>query len=299
MREGGIFRRPASAALAALLLAGCAGPRIDRSYSAKLQGSRAEYLILHYTVGDFPSSLKTLTGDGVSVHYLVDDATGNIYGLVDETRRASHAGVSSWKGHTFLNSASIGIEIVNPGFRDTAQGRTWYGYPAKQIDSVVELVRDIVRRNGIPPERVLGHSDIAPQRKSDPGPLFPWKRLADEGLALWPDPAAVAQRLPVFAARMPDVAWFQGRLAAFGYATPQGGTLDEETRNVVRAFQMRFRPAKFDGEPDAETAAMLDVLTAPPGLPPMPMPAAVTPGMTPATMPADAAEPADSASIPR
>jgi len=253
---------------AAALLAGCAtGPRIDTSFTSKGQSSRAEYLIIHYTTVDLPSSLKTLTEGQVSSHYLVDQIDGVIFRLVDEDRRAYHAGASYWKGHTFLNSSSIGIELVNYGYRDTQEGRVWYPYTDKQIDSLLLLVKDIVKRHGIRPDRILGHSDIAPQRKSDPGPLFPWKRLADAGLIPWPDAAAVAQRQAEFAQRLPEAAWFQARLAQFGYQVPLHGLLDQETRNVVRAFQMRHRPARFDGEPDAETAALLDVLTQPAAAP--------------------------------
>jgi N-acetylmuramoyl-L-alanine amidase len=110
---------------------------------------------------------------------------------------------------------------------------------------------------------VLGHSDIAPGRKPDPGPLFPWKRLADEGLIRWPDAARVAALRPMYEQSLPDVAWFQQRLARVGYLVPMDGTLDEATRNVLVAFQMRYRPARFDGTPDAECAAMLAALTTP------------------------------------
>jgi len=122
-------------------------------------------------------------------------------------------------------------------------------------------VKDIVNRHLIRPEFVLGHSDIAPQRKVDPGPRFPWKRLADEGLIPWPDAAEVARRLPAFQANLPDVLWFQDRLAAHGFVVPLSGILEGETQRVIAAFQMKYRPARYDGVPDAETAAMLDVLT--------------------------------------
>jgi N-acetylmuramoyl-L-alanine amidase len=110
---------------------------------------------------------------------------------------------------------------------------------------------------------VLGHSDIAPGRKPDPGPLFPWKRLADEGLALWPDESKVAELRPGYEKALPSVAWFQQRLSQLGYFVPLWGELDTATRQVMVAFQMRFRPARFDGEPDAECAAILAALTSP------------------------------------
>jgi N-acetylmuramoyl-L-alanine amidase len=246
------------------LVAGCAtGPVIDRTYSSASQDSRAQFLILHFTWGDWDSSLKVLTEGPVSSHYLVRDKPVRIYGLVDENRRAWHAGASWWKGHTHINASSIGIEIVNAGNRLAAQGIEWEEYPPEQIDAVVALVKDIVRRHQIRPDRILGHSDIAPLRKVDPGPKFPWKRLADEGLIVWPDAARVAERRAMHEAQLPDVAWFQAKLGEHGFAIPQTGELDVVTQKVVAAFQMKYRPARFDGIPDAETAALLDVLTAP------------------------------------
>jgi N-acetyl-anhydromuramyl-L-alanine amidase AmpD len=256
----------------AALLAGCAGgpPRIDTSFVSQNQDSRAQFLIIHFTAESFPSSLKTLTqGSGtVSSHYLVRDDPPTIFRLVDENRRAWHAGVSSWKGQTALNAASIGIEIVNLGDTDL-QGNPWPEFPKAQMDLVVELVKDIVKRHGIRPDRVLGHSDIAPQRKVDPGPRFPWKRLADEGLIAWPDASEVARRQANFEATLPDILWFQDRLAKHGFAVPHTGELDTETRRVVMVFQMKYRPERFDGIPDAETAAILDVLVSPTAPPPM------------------------------
>lgn len=251
--------------LLACIAAGCAGgPPIDRTYTAVSQDSRVQYLILHFTWGDYASSLKALTEGTVSSHYLVRDNPVGIYGLVDESRRAYHAGASSWKGQTTLNSASIGIEIVNAGDRLAAQGSDWAEYPKAQIDAVVELVKWIVARHEIRADRILGHSDIAPQRKSDPGPRFPWKRLADEGLIPWPDAALVAERRPGYEAQLPGVDWFQKKLAEHGFAVPQTAEFDVATRNVIAAFQMKYRPSRFDGVPDAETAALLDVMTSAP-----------------------------------
>jgi len=255
-------------ALTIVVISGCAGgPRIDSRYTSISQNSRVQFLILHYTVADFPVSLKILTEGPASSHYLVDDATATIYRLVDENRRAYHAGESYWKGSTLLNASSIGIEIVNPGYKDTPEGRVWFDYPKAQISAVIELVKQIVNRHEIRPDRILAHSDIAPQRKEDPGPRFPWKLLADAGLIAWPDAGRVALRQIEFERQLPDVPWFQKKLAEHGYAVPQNAVLDDETRNVLTVFQMKYRPARFDGIPDAETAALLDVLTS------MPMPA--------------------------
>lgn len=247
--------------LLASLLAGCTWLPIDTRYRSVGQDSRVQFLVLHYTNSGFERSLQILTKGRVSSHYLVDREPPVIYRLVDEDRRAWHAGLSSWQGYTHINAASIGIEIVNDGF-DAATG-TWQEYPEGQVRTVLALVRDIAERHQIRPDRIVGHSDIAPQRKVDPGPLFPWKRLADEGLIPWPDAAKVAQRRAAFEAAVPDTLWFQRALEKHGFAVPVHGELDEPTRRVIAAFQMKYRPSRHDGVPDAETAAMLDVLVAP------------------------------------
>ena len=257
----------ASTILAALLLAGCAtGLSIDDTYTAQSQDSRVQFLVLHFTNEDFPRSLRILTQGRVSSHYLVAESPPTIYRLVDENRRAWHAGLSSWKGNTQLNASSIGIEIVNMGLAHGSVPediRNYAEYPKEQIDAVIELCKDIVKRHSIPPERVVGHSDIAPQRKVDPGPKFPWKRFAEAGLIVWPDAAKVAARRPYFEQNLPNALWFQERLAQHGFAVPNHGELDAPTRNVIRAFQMKYRPERFDGMPDAETAALLDALVTP------------------------------------
>ncbi|WP_313485370.1 N-acetylmuramoyl-L-alanine amidase [Stutzerimonas kunmingensis] len=251
------------AVLMLLLLAGCAsGPRIDTSYSSTGHDSRAQFIILHYTSTDLPRSLQLLSGRDVSSHYVIGESPATIYRLVDENRRAWHAGESEWNGRTWLNATSIGIELVNRGYVESADGRRlWYPYSEEQIDALVVLLKDIMVRHDLKPSAIIGHSDIAPQRKVDPGPLFPWKRLAEEGLLPWPDADAVAaERMRYASAGLPTITWFQDALAAQGYRVPRHGHLDDETRNVIAAFQMKYRPARFDGEPDAETAAMLQVL---------------------------------------
>lgn len=250
----------------AALLAGCAsGPVIDTRYTAKGQDSRALFLILHFTDEGLADSLRILTEQQVSAHYLLsDESPPRIYRLVDESRRAWHAGDSFWKGHAMLNASSIGIEIVNPGLVPGPDGgKVFAPYPPAQIDELVRLVKDIVARHQILPARILGHSDIAPQRKIDPGAAFPWKRLADEGLIPWPDAQRVAAQKVSYEAQLPDVAWFQQALAMHGFKVTATGVLDAATRRVIAAFQMKYRPARYDGEPDAETAALLHVLNAP------------------------------------
>lgn len=245
------------------LLGACSinAPRIDHAYSALSQGSRVRFIVIHYTVDDLPDSIKSLTGFDVSSHYLLSDTQPPFfYQLVDESRQASHAGLSSWKGYTYLNSNSIGIEIVNPGYTESPAGRIWHPYAPAQIEQLIALLKQIVARHHIRPENILGHSDIAPQRKQDPGPLFPWQQLAAAGLITWPNAGDVARARSGFEQQLPSVSWFQQKLAQHGFLVPQNGELDDATRNVVAAFQMKYRQTKFDGELDAETAALLEVL---------------------------------------
>lgn len=244
-----------------LLLAGCAsGPRIDDSLRAQGQSSRVQYIVLHYTSADLQRSLALLTRGEVSAHYLISEEPVRIYRLVDEERRAWHAGDSTWQGRTWLNASSLGIELINEGYRDGPAGRQWQPYDEAQIQALIALLKDLVQRHELPPDSIIGHSDIAPQRKVDPGPLFPWQRLAEAGLIRWPDAAQVASRRGEFEQALPDALWFQQQLARIGFSLAFSGQFDEQTRNVLAAFQMKYRPARHDGEADAETAALLAVL---------------------------------------
>ncbi|MFG6447936.1 N-acetylmuramoyl-L-alanine amidase [Roseateles sp. BYS180W] len=259
---------------ATAVLVACAhqptGLDVDRSHASPGFESRVQFVVLHYTALDQARSLQVLTQPrGVSAHYLVGDAPVRIYQLVDEQYRSWHAGVSHWGINAGLNSSSIGIEIVNPGYKDTPQGHVYAPYPKAQIDAVIALLRDISARHRIRPERILGHADLAPGRKQDPGPQFPWRRLADEGLIPWPDAALVAaRRAPLESGQvpLPDAVWVQTRLAQVGYKTPSTGQWDAATREVLSTFQMKYRPANFSGALDAETAALLDVATTPGGM---------------------------------
>ena len=257
--------------LVALLLSACAsGVRIDTSYTSENQDSRAQFLVLHYMVGNFESSLLTLTkpsNRAVSSHYLVRDEPVITYRLVDENRRAWHAGPSFWAGYSNLNAGSIGIEIVNAGPITGADGTTRYApFSAAQMDEVIALCKEIVARHQIRPDRIVGHSDIAPGRKQDPGPLFPWKRLADEGLIAWPDANMVAARRPRYEQQLPDARWFQDKLSGYGYSTSHSGEWDALTRDSLISFQMKYRPGKYDGQPDAEIAALLEVVNTAQGM---------------------------------
>ena len=255
--------------LLASLLIGCAAPAVNTNYPAQAQDSRVQWLVLHFTGETLADSLRLLTGPAVSAHYLVSDETPPVvYQLVDENRRAWHAGDSAWRGHSALNASAIGIEIVNPGPLRQADGSIVFApYPAAQIDVLIPLMRAIMARHGIRGDRILGHSDIAPQRKVDPGPAFPWQRLAAAGLVAWPDAARVARLRPRFEAALPSLAWFAQALATVGYSVPASGApqatpdaAEAGIRRVIAAFQMKYRPAQFDGQPDAETAALLQSL---------------------------------------
>ena len=258
----------------ALAVSGCAttgGPQrvgryaISEQYAAQSQDSRVQYIVLHYTETDFAKSLNILTRGPVSSHYLVDANPPRIYRLVPEDRRAWHAGKSYWQGQRGLNAASIGIEIVNDGNRGHLEGPFAPWDPA-QIDAVVALVKDLAARHGVQPHHIVGHSDIAPQRKQDPGATFPWQQLVAAGLVPWPDAAQVAAAQTRFSGALPSVAWFQEKLGVHGFEVPRNGELDDATRRVIISFQMKYRPARWDGEPDAETAAWLEVATTPGGL---------------------------------
>ncbi len=268
--------RFAFAALVCVLISGCSSTEINRgayiadtSIHSKRIDSRVRFLVMHYTQGDEARSLAVLTGDDVSVHYVVPEAprveNGEpvVYQLVPESERVWHAGASEWQGTTELNAASIGIENVNVGPIDTPQGRTWQPYPPAQVDAIVKLAKDIVTRYNILPTRVVAHSDIAPQRKTDPGPAFPWKTLYDAGIGAWPDAPAVALHLAGRDPKAPvDVAALEEKLQRYGYDTATDGVFDDRARRVIAAFQMHFRPSDYAGNPDAETdaiaAALLD-----------------------------------------
>ena len=256
-----------------LALAGCAsvsttpgGVPIDTTLSAKGQDSRVLFLVIHYTVADRPLSLHILTQQDVSAHYLLtDESPPRIYRLVDESQRAWHSGVSGWKGHRLLNASSIGIEIVHPGFKlGPDKQRIYQPFPQAQIDALVPLVKDIVQRHAIRPERILGHGEVTPSYKEDPGPTFPWKRFADLGITPpWPEAGRVAAQRALYEAQLPDAAWFQAALQQWGYVVERTGVWDEQSRRVLMNFQMRYRPALYSGQPDAESAALLQVLNNP------------------------------------
>jgi N-acetylmuramoyl-L-alanine amidase len=217
--------------------------------------SRIDILLLHYTgMTTEEEALARLTDPDakVSSHYFVYE-DGRICQLVPEARRAWHAGASSWKGATDINSRSIGIEIANPGHE--------YGYrdfPDVQIEAAIALCRDIVARHPIRRERVLAHSDVAPTRKNDPGEKFPWDRFAAAGVGLWVEPAPIAPGRTLSANdKGHEVEQLQKQLARYGYDLKVSGLYDDNTRSVVTAFQRHFRPARVDGLADPSTITTL------------------------------------------
>lgn len=205
-------------------------------------GAPIDMLILHYTgmqtAGAAVARLRD-PASRVSSHYVVEE-DGTIWQLVAEERRAFHAGISHWRGHEALNERSVGIEIVNPGHE--------WGYrpfPALQMAAVCELSLGIIARYKIPARNVVGHSDVAPDRKDDPGELFDWRGLARNGVGLWPEPGG----LPVAEDQV------EAGLRAIGYPIP-------DLAVTLRAFQRHWRPARVDGVADAGTRGRIADLLA-------------------------------------
>jgi N-acetylmuramoyl-L-alanine amidase len=230
------------------------------NHDARADGITADILLLHYTgmknAADAERRLCEASSK-VSSHYLVYE-DGAICQMVPEAHRAWHAGVSSWQGATDINSHSIGIEIANPGHE--------FGYPEfpdAQIDAVIALCRDIVRRRNIKAERVLAHSDIAPSRKNDPGEKFPWDRLSAAGIGLWLEPTKIIPGPELDPGdRSSIVSTLQKSLKEFGYGIDITGSYDDKTTEVVTAFQRHYRPARVDGIADHSTIETLKRLLA-------------------------------------
>ena len=220
-------------------------PRWRASPNHDARAEPVDMLILHYTgMQSAELALDRLCDPAarVSAHYVIEE-DGTVWQLVEEERRAWHAGVSRWRGAPLVNGRSIGIELVNPGHE--------FGYrpfPAAQIDALIPLCRGILARHAIPPRHVLGHADVAPARKEDPGELFPWQTLAAEGIGLWPTPAPEAD--PGWSAVARD-------LAVVGYDVGSGDPAEPALRQALVAFQRHWRQRLWDGVPDRESAAQL------------------------------------------
>ncbi|WP_193172764.1 N-acetylmuramoyl-L-alanine amidase [Nisaea nitritireducens] len=221
--------------------------RPSPNHDARPDGTGIDILLLHYTgMQSAEAALDRLTDPDakVSAHYLIDE-DGRCYRMVDEARRAWHAGVASWQGATDINARSIGIELVNPGHQ--------YGYrhfPDRQMDCLTHLSKAILGRHPIPPTRVLAHSDVAPDRKEDPGELFNWESLARSGIGLWPAQASAAAEVIDFSEAM-------RLLSEIGYAAPEDTVMSRSARSVLLAFQRRWMPRDLTGALTPETAARI------------------------------------------
>ncbi|GLK81392.1 N-acetylmuramoyl-L-alanine amidase [Methylopila turkensis] len=224
------------------------------------RGAEPDILLMHYTgMATAEAAVARLCEEAskVSCHYVVLE-DGRVLQLVPEELRAWHAGVSSWEGETGVNARSIGVEIVNPGHE--------FGYPdfpQPQVDAVIALARDICARRRILPERVLAHSDVAPQRKEDPGEKFPWDRLAAAGVGHWVAPTPIDDGGGLAAGEEGDpVEQLQTLLSLYGYGLEIDGRFGPGTAAVVRAFQRHFRQARVDGVADFSTCDTLRNLLA-------------------------------------
>jgi len=230
------------------------------NHGERLEVERPDILLLHYT--GMPSAEGAQAWlcnpeSQVSSHYIVHE-DGRVVQMVPESRRAWHAGKSSWAGEVDINSRSIGIEIANAGHPAGLPD-----YPDRQIESVIELCLECVERHGIAPDRVLAHSDVAPIRKVDPGENFPWEKLHRAGVGHWVAPAPIAGgRFFQRGDRGQPVEALQSMLSLYGYGIEISGEFCVSTEGVVAAFQRHFRQAKVDGVADSSTIETLHRLLA-------------------------------------
>lgn len=267
------------------LVVSCTSVFHNANKVTQLQSSNYSYrvksLVMHFTAVNYEQSLKFLVneGGGVSSHYLIpklNDVTYpkrhiEVLQLVDETERAWHAGVSYWQGRTGLNDSSIGIEIVNVpkcvesdvplGFIKPKAMCIFPEFEHKQIELLIALSKNILARNpDISATSVIGHSDIAPSRKNDPGPRFPWQKLYEAGIGAWYDNDTVAQYWQLFNHKAPSIGLLQKALNTYGYGIHQTGILDRQTQDVLGAFQMHFVPWQVSYQADNTSAATLFAL---------------------------------------
>lgn len=235
--------------------------RVLPSSNFDMRARAIDMVLLHYTgMVDAESALARLASPyppRVSCPYVILE-DGTIVQMLPEAVRAWHAGAGSWEGREDVNSQAVGIEIVNPG-----HDLGYVNFPDAQIEATIRLVADICSRQGISPKRVLGHSDIAPGRKRDPGERFPWDRLAAAGLGLWAPPAPI-ETGPLYSPgeEGPPIQAVQALLAMLGFGLPITGVYDERTVAVVEAFQRHWRPALVDGVTDASTIKTLRAVLA-------------------------------------
>jgi N-acetylmuramoyl-L-alanine amidase len=235
--------------------------RESPNHGERRRDSKPDMLLLHYTgMRDTDAALAKLCtpGSEVSAHYVVME-DGYVIQCVSEARRAWHAGAAVWEGDCDVNSCSIGIEIANPG-----HDHGYPDFPKRQIAAVIALCRGIFTRHRIPAWRVLGHSDVAPTRKQDPGEKFPWRLLSESGIGLWVPPAPIVEGGSgfVLGESGPAIREMQDLLGKYGYDVASSGSFDVTTRDAIAAFQRHFRPARVDGVADGSTIATLRALVA-------------------------------------
>lgn len=276
------FRAVLFSCVSATLLFSCASKQVLKMPSANY-GERVKSLVIHFTAIDYAESVDALVKEGgLSAHYLIPESNDpsdpngqpRIIQLVDESKRAWHAGRSFWQGRSGLNDHSIGIEIVNvpecerdgemtPSLAEHGSNRLciFPDYDPKQIEVVIKLAKDILARNpDIHPTAVIGHADIAFNRKNDPGPRFPWFELYQAGIGAWYENDTLARYWKVFNDHAPSVGLVQAALRYYGYGLIETGINDTSTLNAVSAFQMHFLPWHVTGEPDSRTAAAVFAL---------------------------------------
>ena len=228
------------------------------NFGERNDGLVPDMIVLHYTgMPDAEGAINRLCtpGTDVSAHYIVLE-DGRVVQTVPESKRAWHAGLGFWAGQTDINSLSIGIEIIN-------RGHDWGypDYPPRQIAAVTALCRGILLRQEIPAHRVLGHPDVSPARKKDPGEKFPWHSLANSGVGHWVRPAPITPGETIrLGAEGERVLALQQALARYGYGIELSSQYDTATMEVVTAFQRHFRPERVDGITDHSTLTTLQAL---------------------------------------
>lgn len=246
----------------------------SQTYQATGKSQRIKSIVLHYTVSDNERAIKTLTTGQVSAHYLIlDHDDDKIYNLVPESERAWHAGDGGFAGRTILNDTSIGIEIVNAGikpeYRDALKDGTlkyhpyahYVAFDESQINKVAKLVHDIATRYDIAPKNIIGHADLAPSRKIDPGAKFPWQRLYTEyGIGAWYDDFDKQYFMHQDEFASATIADIKQAFRDYGYQINDTDAWDQASRDVVYAFQLHFRPQQPTGQMDVETYAILRAL---------------------------------------
>jgi len=248
-----------------------------QTFQSESFSTRIRFVVIHYTSIDWENSLKVLTNERyeVSSHYLIPEGGDDTYSdqikifqLVDEENRAWHAGISKWEERTNINDQSIGIELVNQAECSVRQG-SQYDYTnnyiclfsefdSDQIDQLILLLKDILSRHDeIKPTYIVGHSDISPDRKFDPGPKFPWKKLYENGIGAWYDDQTFEKYKKQFKRKIPDINQIQCALKRYGYGIEITNKMDEQTFFVIRAFQYHFTPNKSDGSISVDTVSAL------------------------------------------